>query len=329
MIKFINEKEEIISFDKDYVEINEDVSPINEIINKKDISNFSLILGEDESNKISLNDVFHLQVNVKGVGQFHFLLNKDGFDKEHAIEQISTLKEMKIDDQKSAKEKVFNLFGIINQHNPLLLIYVEYKDAFLYSYDIDELLEMKYPCIAIPKINKVEKTQELAIGGEQNKDESNSNKTKKEIFKIKWKRFVNDLNKNKFHLLLVMVSTLLAEVSIPLAILNIYSSNLLYIFLFICSAIGIAMNVYSYLDYFRRKDLKNPVFYYSLISNAIGIGIGIGVFAIFYNISTQAEGTPGFGNLTLLGFLITFIICIATVLLVIFIPRKPKKVDDN
>ena len=327
MIKIIDPKEEIVVYDNSFNEVSDKVSPFKEILKKGDVSSYYFVDGEDDSNKISLGEAFHLQVNAKGVGEFHFFFKGEDFKKDEVINQVATLKEIMIRDSISARHKITTLVNIVKDYNPLFVVYREYEDTYLYLYEINSLISQSMPCFAIPQEQEVADIQEFSIGEVEEEEISTTStfkkpKTKKK-FKYSKKQFINDISRNKFHLLLVLISTLLVEISMPLAILNIYSSNYLYIFLFVCGAIGIAMNIYSYLDYFKRKDLTNPVFYYSLTANAIGTGVGIGVFAIFYNISTKAEGTPGLGSLILIGFLITFIICGATVALVYFVPRNP------
>ena len=119
------------------------------------------------------------------------------------------------------------------------------------------------------------------------------------------------------------------QVSIPLAIFNIYSGNMLYIFLFICGAIGVVMDGYCYFDYFKTNNIKNPLFLLNIAVNVIGIGIGIGVFAIFYNISVKVESTPNMGSLIVIGLLVSIIIVVAIAVLMMFIPRKNKDPDDK
>ena len=114
-------------------------------------------------------------------------------------------------------------------------------------------------------------------------------------------------------------------VSIPLAIMNIYSKNALYVFLFICALIGVAMNSYSYYDFFKNKKIKDTLFLISVGSNVLGLGVGIGLLAIFYNISNKPENLPSLGSFIWIGALITIIVCASTIGLIYFIPKKINK----
>lgn len=321
MIKFISPKEDTIAFDKNYNEVSEELSPIKEILKKNDYSGFSLVIGEET---IPLSEVFQLQVNVKEVGTFHFLFKKEGFEKDDAIKQVSTLKDISVNDPDSARYKVKTLFSVIKEHNPLFIVYKESPNTYYYAYQLETTIAYTIPVFAIIQTNQEDEVMEFTIGEDPNIQAASNHVKKKKTFKVSKDKLLNDLNKNKFSLLLVFVSTLLLQVSIPLAILNVYANNALYIFLFICGAIGIAMNGYCYFDYFKTKNFHNPVFLMNIASNLIGLGTGIGAFAIFYNISTKSEGTPAIGSLILIGVLVTIIVCAALIALAFFIPRKNK-----
>ena len=84
------------------------------------------------------------------------------------------------------------------------------------------------------------------------------------------------------------------------------------------------MNAYCYIDYFRNRNIKNPLFLFSTLANLIGLGVGIGVFAIFYNISNKEEGVPAIGSFIAIGVLVTLIVVAATIAIIYFIPRKNK-----
>lgn len=320
MIKFITPKNKEIIFETDVNEVEENLSPIKEIFKKGDFSQFTFVNNEES---ISLENAFQLQVNVKNIGTFHFLFRNEGFQKEDIIKQISGLKDLNVDNAESAKYKVEALISIVKNYNPLFAIFKEDEDSYYYSYDLEMAVNHLFPLFII-KIKYDEGTDEFSIGG-ATLEEGEPITNKKPKF-IKWdkNKLVKELLRNKFSLLLIFVSTVLLQVSIPLAILNIYSKNALYIFLFICGVIGIAMNAYCYFDYFKNRGLGNPIFAASVISNVIGLGVGTGIFAIFYNISTKAEGTPGIGSFILIGVLITIIVVAATAALIYFIPRKNK-----
>ena len=335
MLKFISPKEEVIAFENPISEVDEKASPIKEILRKGDFSSFYFVNGEEED-KIQLSETFQLQVNTKNIGAFHFIFKLEGFKKEEIIKQVATLKEINVIDYDSASYKVNSLINIVKEYNPLFMVFREFEDSRFYSDLLYQIIGSSFPAFLI--LNKEEeifREYDIGAAGEVSttpkteKKEKEKGKTHKphKLSNINWKALWKEVNNNKFHLLLILISTLLLEVAIPLAILHIYAKNALYIFLFICSVIGVGMNAYSYYDYFKRKTIDHPIFFFSVLSNLIGVGAGIGVFAIFYNISTKAEGTPGVGSLILIGLLVSLIVCGATIALIYFIRKnaKPKK----
>lgn len=327
MVKFINSKEEVLNFENLLNEIKENDSPFKEILKKGDLSSTYFINGENEEDKICLGECFQLQVNVKAVGVFHFFFKLEGFNKEEVIKKVAILKDIIVKDSETATNKISVLIDVLKQYNPLFMLYKEYEKSFFVIDDLEKVTKNAFPVLYI-KTEVIEEIQEVTVGKEDN-DEVTKTEKKKFQFKNVKTSFIKIgkcLAKNKFHILLILVSTLLIQVSIPLGIFNIYSANMLYIFLFICAAIGVAMNAYCYIDYFKSKTIKDMLFVLSAITNVVGIGAGIGAFAIFYTISTKTEKTPPMGNLILLGLLISSIIIIVTIITTYIIRKtiKPK-----
>lgn len=321
MVKFISPKNNVTSFSQNIIEVDDDFSPIKEILKKSDFSQYFFVPSDNDEEKISLGSVFQLQVNVKNVGVFHFIFKSEGFNKEEIVNQISGLKDMVVDNAESARYKVTALINIVKNYDPLFAVFKESLDTYYYSYQLDLLVNYLFPVFVV-KTEKESQIDEFDIGDDIYEEPASKPEKKKKVIKISKDKLLKDLLKNKFSLLLIFISTLLLQVSVPLAILNIYSKNVLYIFLFICGVVGIVMNTYCYIDYFRNKNIKNPLFLFSVASNVLGLGTGIGVFAIFYNISTKAEGTPGIGSLIAIGVLVTIIIVAAAIAIIYFVPRK-------
>ena len=321
MVKFITPNEEVIEYNKLFNEVKADLSPFKEILKKSNFSSFYFVKGEAEEDKISLGDAFQLQVNAKDIGVFHFLFKAEDFKKEQVVKEIATLKEINVEDSESAKYKVTSLINIVKEYGPLFMVYKEEEHSRLYGSEIRYIVNESFPSFVILIEDEMnDEIKELNI----NPDEVPVTTEKKPKDKITKGRILNDLNKNKFHLSLIFVSTLLVMISTPLAVYNIYAKNYLYIFLFIFAAAGIGMNTYSYYDYFKRKDISNPVFLFSVIANLLGIGAGIGLLAIFYSISAKIENAPNLGSLILIGVLITTIIGVGTTVITYFIPKAKK-----
>ncbi len=323
MFKIISPKNNVTVFNQDIVEVDESFSPIKEILKKNDCSLYSFVLGDNDNEKVSFADTFQFQVNVKDIGTFHFLFKNEGFRKEDIVSEVSGLKELNVDNVESAKHKVNMLINIVKNYNPLFMVFKESIDTYFFSYELEGITNKLFPVFVV-KIEQPEHAYEFSIGEDHNSELANTTDKKQKVTKLSKNRILKEIARYKFSLLLVLVSTILLEVSIPLAILNVYAKNTLYIFLFICGTIGFVMNVYCYFDYFRNRNIKNPLFLCNVASNLIGIGIGVGAFAIFYHISTKTAGTPGLGSFIFMGIIISLIVIAATITIINFIPRKNK-----
>ena len=310
MISFILKENEKNTYDQPVNYVIDKVSPFKEILRKEDYSSFNILLGEEEK-QISLGDVFQLQVNVKNVGTFHFIFLKETFPRKEAIEKITPLKELNSKDEESAKEKLTKLFEIVKELNPLFYIYKEYESSLLNKDTLISLSSIEVPLfIAYKEVSKPKPEKEP----KQKAEKQTKNDKKFDIKKIASETW-EIIKRNRFHFLLLIVSTILFQTSFPLAIMNVIAMNTLYIFLFICGAIGTAMNAYNYYDLYKDEKLISKMTLLSLIDNVLSIGVGIGVFAIFYNISARPEGDLGFGIYTLIGIGISFGIIILSILI--------------
>ena len=85
------------------------------------------------------------------------------------------------------------------------------------------------------------------------------------------------------------------------------------------------MDGYSYYELFQKYSPKSSISIVSYISNLIGIGVGVGIFALFYKLSNFEEGIPTSGKMILIGLLISIIISAASVGITYVIPKKKSK----
>lgn len=324
MIKFIISPEYEISFLETITKINPTVSPFKEILNKEDVSSFSLSIKEEET--LSFNNVFILLVNIKEVGSINFIFNKDNFNKKEIINEISKLKELEVNDLESAKNKINQLLDIANKYKPLFLIYKNSDNTKIDEKSIYELLNERFISFIIREEEKIEPVKE-ELKEEDNKEE------KEQIKKGKKDNILKDcaliIKENKFHFLLLLISTLLFTASIPLGIFYIYASNALYVFLFICAAIGLGMDFYAYYDFFKTAKIKDLSFILSALTNLIGVLLGLGGFILFYNISKTVESAPALSTFILMSILIGIISSLIAIVAAYFIPKKKKKVENN
>lgn len=115
-----------------YSEITKDVSPFKEILEKTEYYSYKLSFGDEQT--YSLEDVFHLLVNVNLVGEFSFFFALDGFKKKEIIKQIRELKNIVVEDEESAQKKIEAVFEIVNDYQPIFLVYKQ-KGEYLLSED--------------------------------------------------------------------------------------------------------------------------------------------------------------------------------------------------
>ena len=75
-----------------YSEITKDVSPFKEILEKTEYYSYKLSFGDEQT--YSLEDVFHLLVNVNLVGEFSFFFARDGFKKKQGSDSCRIRREL-------------------------------------------------------------------------------------------------------------------------------------------------------------------------------------------------------------------------------------------
>lgn len=323
MIKYILHSKDTEEFYADFNKVNLDSPIFDDILNRSNLDSITFIKEE----KYSLNDLFQLRVNVSDVGLFHFFYEINGFDKEEIIKEISILKEIEVTDLESAINKVNKLLDIAKKYDPKFLIFKEQGNKYSILDQLEKIIGNDLlTFVDLEKdLPPQEEIQEAPVNKIVEDANPNKEKTEKKKEPKQNAQFKKDFKENKFHFLLLLVSTLLLMTSISLGILNIYAKNLLSIFLFISAAIGLVMNGLSYYDFFRVFKIKNKLFALSLVSNLIGLGLGVGGFAILFNITPTIETAPKLGLLILYGLVASILSIALVILLTYFLPKKPSK----
>lgn len=121
MIKFFNSKNISTQYSDIANNVDINVSPIREIVSRKDYSSQSFVI--DDGERIYFKDTFVLLVNIKDSASVYFVLDNKTFNKEEAVEKISVLKDMPISDIREIKLKTLELFKTSKQFNPYFVIY--------------------------------------------------------------------------------------------------------------------------------------------------------------------------------------------------------------
>lgn len=315
-IKLTYRSEEIV-YEEQITRIESVQEPFNQIVLKDRKLDLSISINDESDLKLS--SLFQLRVNVKDAGVFHFFLKPENIDKKELIKQVLTLKNVE-------EEKVKSLLEILIPNNPLFIIvdllekpnisYKQLGDLFASINDQTNIFFVEHEVEIIEPVQEEEHVEEQVVEKEE-KTEELKEKSSNSLLKL--------IILNKYHLLLVMISALLFTATISLGLFNIAIKNKLYFFLFVCSLIGIAMNGYCYLDYFKRKSIKDNLFYCSVASNVIGLLIGCGTYAILYNLTKKGTNPPGMGKYLLLGLLFSFLISAVLIVAIYFINKKKNK----
>ncbi len=300
------------------------VAPFKEILDGSDVNNYSLILSEE--NKIILNDVFRLKVNVKSVGELYFLLPLESFDRETAVNKISPLKGIKIFDEETAKAKVEKLIETVNEFKPLLVFYIP-NGKFLLSLDKFANFSWNFPAYYQEQKEEFTEEKPLPIKKEKVKDNSEKvsfkEKAKNFFSQVKW--FFAPFKKDGFYYLFAFIATLLIGFTSSIGIFNCYDGKLICIFFFVCSLVGAVLNYFVYSDLFKKVTLKDRSFYFALFFSVLGAGLSALTFLLFYSLQKQI---PESLNNTTLIYILTVVISLASSLLGILIAllvRKFKK----
>ena len=131
-MKFIRKDQSVISYQDRLSFVNKEVSPINEIINRKDLSEFYYV----DDKTISFKELIQIQVNVIDVGVMIFVFETVSFNKDKFVEDVSKLKEIQITSFYDVLSKIKALYAVSETFNPLFAIYVPngkyqiYEDCF-------------------------------------------------------------------------------------------------------------------------------------------------------------------------------------------------------
>ena len=91
-MKFIRKDNSVITLEDKFSLVSKETSPIKEIINRRDLSEFYFV----SDKTISFKELIQIQVNVIDVGVMIFVFETASFNKDKFIEDVSKLKENKL-----------------------------------------------------------------------------------------------------------------------------------------------------------------------------------------------------------------------------------------
>ena len=276
--------------------VMKDISPIKEILERKDFSQFTFI---DEA-EIPLTNTIPIQVNISDVGQCIYFFKNDEFDKDSFVENVSKLKEIPVASFYDVLTKVRTLDEVTFAFQPLFVIYNPIGKFRIFE-DCYKTLKLRNKTIYVSLIEnnavivkgetpeckpvkKNEKAENVEIVKEKDEPVKSKEKGDDNFFKkIKSKLFnpIPVIKKDKFHFLFALIATFLIGFTLSIGIFNAYAGKLICIFFFICSLAGAFLNFMIYKDAFKTYELKDPFVITTIIASAIGIGLNIGGYYIF------------------------------------------------
>lgn len=279
-MKFIRKDQSVISFQDHLSVTKRDNSPIKEIIERKDLSEFYYVCDRT----ISFKDITQIQVNVIDVGVMIFTFESTSFNKELFIGEISKLKEIEINSFYDVLSKMKALYTSSEAFNPLFVIYVPngkyriFEDCFktivgniktLYVSETKDESILEGNTVTLPPKEKVK---------EQHKEKT----------KFSFKKTIEVIKKEKIHFLFSFVATLLLSITLSIGIYNAYSGKMLCIFFFICSLAGAFLNFMIYRDTYKQNQFKSMFNLLTVIFSILGLLLGFGVYMLFKAISKDA-----------------------------------------
>lgn len=311
MFKLFDQYNNTIQFTESFNVVSRNISPFKEFLKKNDFSAYSVSIDEE---KFSLKDAFLFQVNVMESGTIYAVFKKEGFVKEEVAIKLSTLAEQKVTDLSSAKEKTSAALSILDEYQPIMFVYVQKNEHYL---DLESLRDSYSGNVTFFVI---EKKQEGMVTSEYR--EKKKVKEKKKFSLI---YFFAPIKENKYHFIFLAVATFLVGFAFAIGIYNAKLSKGIAVLFFICSFAGLFLNTYIYLDYFKTKELKDPLFRYSVAFNTIGLVLSVFAFWIYYSID-KSEGKEATNLVTLMiiGFLVGLGLTALTVGIALLFTKKKK-----
>jgi len=283
--KEIVEDVEQINLVKDYEksfaigDVNE--SPIKELIEQGDYFVYSFFYNDET---ISLKDCFTIKINIKNACSVVVTYKLESFPKGEIISRIGELKKMDITDIESSKAKHQALFDLIKEYNPYFMVY-QAKNGFPLTQE--EMKELSFvDTIYLERVVEEapvieEKPQEAPQNNEKAIEE---NKSEKKSFKEQAKADLKSIAKNKYHFIFLTVSAFLFGFASSIGFCNAMLGKPISALFFVCAGVGMFLNTYVFIDYFKEFKIKERLFVYSMAFEVIGYALSLAATFIFYSL---------------------------------------------
>ena len=296
IIEFILSENQTLQFENNNNEILNNVSPFKELLEKRDCSNFYVALNNE---KINLNEITQIKVNIKQVGLFNFFFRKENdIDKWQLISSLSTLMEAPVESAEQAKEKVNSLFKTINGESALFVFYSPRGEFYLGNNDLcfdvyTFIVKNVEPSSQTETKHKIDNMSDSGFKGLLNKV----------------LLFLSPLKENVVHYAFILVSVFLIGFSSSIGVYYCYAHNNVFYFLFICSLVGTILDYFVYFDFFKKHKLMSNDFILTIIDIIISIGVAIGGFYIFYSLQKDIpESITSIGKILLIMIAVVLVV---------------------
>lgn len=276
-MKFISKNGSELILNEQFSLVNKNISPIKEILNKKDFTSFSF----SDDDAFSLADTIQIQVNIVDVGAMIYFFKKEGFQKDDYIAEVSKLKEMKIESLYDVINKVKALYEVSAPFNPLFAIYNPSGKYMIY----DDCFKTNFNGLKVIYVS--DKNNNYVL------NEVNGGTEVNEVEKTEKFKFFNPfpvIAQYKLHFFFAVIATLLLGLTLAIAIYDSYAGKMLCIFFYICSLAGAFLNFMIYKDSLKHFTFKTPFFITTIMSSVVGIGLSIGGYFVFKMLSKPDEG---------------------------------------
>ena len=239
-MKFIRKDNSVITLDDRFSSVSKETSPIKEIINRKDLSEFYFV----SDKTISFKELIQIQVNVIDVGVMIFVFETASFNKDKFIEDVSKLKEIQISSFYDVLSKMKALYAVSENFNPLFVIYVPNGKYQIYDDCFRTIVgNVKTVYATNEKDNSIVETNNISLPAKEKSKDKPKGKGK-----FSFKETIELFKKEKFHFLFAFVATFLLSVTLDIGIFDAYAGKMLCIFFFICSLAGAFLNFMIYKD---------------------------------------------------------------------------------
>ena len=319
-MKFILKDGSVISFQDRFSLVNKDVSPIKDIISRKDLSEFYYA----DENTISFKELIQIQVNVIDVGVMIFVFQTATFNKDSYISEVSKLKEMQINSFYDVLSKMKALYAVSEPFNPLFVIYIPNGKYQIY----DDCFKTMNTNIFTLYVTEAKQEVKVEANKVAIKQMANKNENKKEGEKISFKERCSEIfgviKKEKIHFLFSVIATLLLSVTLAIGVFDSYAGKMICIFFFICSLAGAFLNFMIYKDTYKQSGFKSLFNILTIVFSVIGIGVGLAIYMIFKSLTKDVPEVQPHVLLIIALMIILYAISMALPLLISFIKEKKK-----